>query len=111
MKVKSCRRTAERRSGVLFGEVADDLEGGVDFSFAIVDVAGMADAQIAHVPRTQTPPLPHRLLEVGARHAMNAVDRHGGAHLRMHRRIDARAGDLLQSGAQAVGEEAYAAAD
>src|SRR5579864_1583147 len=92
-------------------QFAHDLEGGIDLGFIVVDLAGLADAQLIAL-RADANPLfnPKLLLDLGRGNAFDAVYHARPGELGMHGRGDPRTRDLLQSVAQAVSEKAHSLA-
>src|SRR5271157_665854 len=98
--------------GAFGGDIARDFERRVDLGLVVVNVARLSDSQvIAHGARAQPFARPQLVFELHGRHALDPPDDHGPAQFGMDRGADLGAGDLLQAGAQAIGQRAHPLAD
>src|SRR5262245_27400199 len=75
----------------------------IDFFFHVVDVAALTDA-LTYAAHANLRAIPEHVLQLCAAHAIDPPDGCGRPDLRVQRRHDAHAFDLLQPGTQAVGQ-------
>ena len=88
------------------GKLAHRFQRGIDFRFAVVDLARLANPQLIPLRAGSDPScLPKFFFQLGRGNALDAVNHGGIGQFGMHRGADSRTRDLLQPGAKAIGEE------